>query len=49
MNFLFVNVRQHPRQGKKGDIILQKVQVFQRSYETDVTTAFELRTEPDQP
>lgn len=46
MNFLFVNVRQHPRQ---GDIILQKVQVFQRSYETDVTTAFELRTEPDQP
>lgn len=28
LNFLFVNVRQDPRQGKKGDTILQRCKYF---------------------
>lgn len=53
LNFLFVNVRQHARQGKKGDKILQRCKYFQgvvtQVLPLYLNLCFKLRAEPIQP
>lgn len=53
LNFLFVNVRQRPRQGKKGEITLQRYKYFRgvmrQMLPLHLNLCFKLSPEPVQP
>lgn len=53
LNFMFANVRQHPRQGKEGDITLQRCNYFpgvmKQMLPLHLNLCFKPRPKPVQP